>query len=160
MVLSTFSLIKWGVSCLINWFFRASPFLVPGDYDTSRRSIAFAWLTVVFCPLQASMTTCFIPPSSKLRFSRAFPYVDFATLACPFYPSPCTFLSKAQPTYPGFHSRKDTGDDEPLLLFLFRLYSMEFFVFNKGFYFYWLAKTTHFKCSQNKSMLHEPNKSF
>lgn len=55
----------------------------------------------------------------------------------------------------------DPQDAETLgILFLCLIHSIEFFLFNKGLHFYWLAKTTHFKCSQNKSMSHEPNKSF
>lgn len=101
MVLSTFSLVKWGVSCLINWFFRASPFPVLGDYDTSR-SITFAWLTVVFCPLQASHDHMFHSTIFQTKVFQGFPLRGFCNTGLPPLSKPPYFPFQS-PTHIPWH---------------------------------------------------------
>lgn len=115
----------------------------------------FQWCSV--SPFsQASHGHMFLP-TAKLRFSMASPYIDFVTPARLLLPKQLYFPSQSLTHI--LYSYKAT-EAMPLLLFLSTIYFIEFFLFNKGFHSYRLAKTIHFKCSQNKSMSHEPNKSF
>lgn len=95
MVLSTTLLTKWGVSCVINRFCRASPFPVLCDYDTLRD-----WLWCSTLP-SLPMTTCFILPSSNVRF----PGFSLAlTLQLqPFFFSQARYFPFQSPTHPPWH---------------------------------------------------------